>query len=124
MIRSLTFASLASLFALTIGCSGAPGATQNDDSSDDALTGANGGLYIGSAPGLTGGISVHLANAKTTKCADGSRKSICAVFVVDYSNLNLSAADEKSLDDAFKAGQAVVKGKLAIGGASNGHETE
>src|SRR5690242_8539728 len=123
MFRSLALASIASLFALTIGCSGSPDA-QNDDSTDDALTASNAGYFVGTAPGLTGGISVHLANAKTTKCADGSKKSICGVFVVDYSQLNLGAGDEQSLDDAFKSGQAVVKGKLSMGGASNGHETQ
>jgi Domain of unknown function (DUF6748) len=113
MFRALSLVSLASLFALTVGCSGSPDA-QGEDTTDDALTASNTGYFVGFGPGLTGGISVHLANAKTTKCADGSRKGVCGIFSIDYSQLHLGAGDEKALDEAFQAGHAVIKGRLAM----------
>lgn len=113
MLRSIALASIASLLALTVGCSGAPDASPGD-STDDALSAQNGGYFVGVAPGLTGGISVHLANAKTTTCADGTKKSVCGIASVDYSALNLSSAEQTALDSAFKAGHAVIKGKLGM----------
>lgn len=112
MLRTLALASVASLFALTVGCSGSPDASP-DDSTDDALSASLSGFYTSTGPGVTGGIAVRLANAKTTKCVDGSKQSLCEILTVDYSKLGLSDSDAKALDAAFQAGHAVVKGKLA-----------
>ncbi len=115
MFRSMLLASVASLFALTVGCSGSPdGATDNNsaDSTDDALSTKGGGLFLGKGPGLTGGVSVALANAKTTGCADGSKKSVCAVLGVDFGKLNLDSATETKLSAGFQSGYVVVKGKI------------
>jgi hypothetical protein len=113
MFRTLALASVASLFALTVGCSGSPDGTDNAaNSTDDALSTKGGGYFVGTGPGLTGGVSVRLANAKTTACADGAKKSVCAVLGVDFGALKLGNAAATNLSDAFKAGHVVVKGRL------------
>jgi hypothetical protein len=111
MFRSLALASVASLFALTIGCSGSPdGATAV--STDDALSAKSTGYFLGNGPGVTGGVSVSMANAKTTACPDGSKKSACAVLGVDFGKLALDSATETKLSNGFRDGYVVVHGKL------------
>jgi hypothetical protein len=110
MLRSLSLATVASLFALTIGCSGSPEGAS--DSTDDALSAKSSGFFLGKGPGLTGGVSVALANAKTTACPNGSKKSVCAVLGVDFGKLNLDSATETKLSTGFRDGYVVVKGKL------------
>jgi len=111
MFRSLVLASVASLLALTIGCSGSPDGA-NADSTDDALSAKSSGYFLGNGPGVTGGVSVALANAKTTACTDGSKKSACAVLGVDFGKMNLDTATETKLSNGFRDGYVVVHGKL------------
>ncbi len=113
MFRSLaSVASVASLFALTLGCSGSPDGATDPDSTGDALSAKSSGYFVGKGPGLTGGVGVALANAKSTACTDGSKKSVCAVLGVDFNKLNLDSATETKLATGFKAGYVVVRGKL------------
>ena len=112
MFRSLALASVASLLALTIGCSGSPDGANASDSTDDALTAKSSGFFLGKGPGLTGGVSVALANAKNTACTDGSKKGVCAVLGVDFGKLNLDAATATKLSNGFRDGYVVVHGKL------------
>ncbi len=112
MFRSLALASVASLFALTVGCSGSPDGATGPDSTDDALSAKAGGYFVGMGPGITGGVGVRLANAKSTTCVNGKKSSVCAVLGVDFGGLHLGSAIESSVGDAFKAGHVVVKGHI------------
>ena len=114
MIRTLTIASLASLFALSIGCA-VPTSAPAGESTDDALTAgaSSSGYFTGTAPGLTDGLSVHLLNASSTKCGDGSKKALCDVGSLDFSALKLGGKDEAALENAFGAGRVIVKGHLS-----------
>jgi hypothetical protein len=111
MLRSLALASIASLFALTVGCSGSPdGAT---DSTGDAVTAAKAdAFFVGMGPGVTGGVGVRIANATSTACANGKKASVCGVLGVDMAGLHLDTTTAGSVADAFASGHAIVQGHL------------
>jgi len=110
MFRSLALASVASLLALTIGCSGSPDGAS--DSTDDAVTAKADSFFVGMGPGVTGGVGVRVANATSTACVNGKKSSVCGVAGVDFAGLHLDTKTEGSIASAFAAGHVVVKGHI------------
>lgn len=111
MIRTVAALALAPLFALALGCSGAPDSASTD-ATGDALTGNPASGYFFGLGGAKTGLSVHLANAKATACADGQKRTACAVHDLDLNGLKLDAKTAATVGDAFNAGHAVVQGHI------------
>jgi hypothetical protein len=107
-ILSLGIAITLSLLA----CSGSSSdAAPNGDTGDEQD--ATAAKFWVAQPG-PGPFVVKLANRTKTACGDGTSSATCTVFMVDYSALNLSASDQAKLDGAFRAGHAIVQGKLDV----------
>src|SRR5205085_643386 len=58
--------------------------------------------------------SVKAVNEAKTKCADGTSTASCDVVGLDLSALQLTDAKQAKLEKAFRAGHALLKGKIAF----------
>ncbi len=116
----LPFALIAVSCALT-GCVADTG-DQPADESDD-VTASNSGVFIATANEKAGGdiayiTTVKRANMAKTKCDDGKSHATCIVGGLDFSALHLSAAKQQQIDAAFRAGHALLEGKLVAAPAN------
>ncbi len=109
-----------SMFAA--GCVGSAG-DPTTSAAEEELTAKNTGLFVALSNEPSGGdfaniTTIKRASSSKTKCADGSSAASCTAIGLDFSALNLSATKEAKLDAAFRAGHAVLQGKLQNTAAS------
>lgn len=131
MLRNLTLA-LVPLFSLSIAACATPvedelaGDADTEDTVDGKADGAPGGTYTyyairadlrRCAFPLCGGFFVDRVNASKTTCHDGTKAEACYTPVLDWSEANLSQAQQDAL--VGKAGSlgdgvhALVRGRFA-----------
>jgi hypothetical protein len=91
--------------------------------SEEDLTAKSTGLFVATSNEPAGGdianiTQVKRANSTKTKCADGKSRATCSIVGLDFSALGLSDSKEAKLDAAFRAGHAILQGKIQNGKGS------
>jgi len=61
---------------------------------------------------VCGGVLVSLVNRRATRCADGTWAAQCHAPILDWSALGLDGSETLALEDAFRAGRVLARGRL------------
>ncbi len=103
--------------ALTLGGCVAQTGDEPAVSDSEDVTASPSGVFVATANEKAGGdiafiTTVARPNMKTTKCDDGKLHATCVIGSLDVSALHLTPAKQLKLEEAFRAGHALVKGTV------------
>src|SRR5207253_9080020 len=113
-MRSIVL-SLALVSTFTLG--GCVAQTADDGSDTEDATASASGIFVVTKNEKAGGdiafiTTVKRANMASTKCDDGKAHATCIIGEVDLGSLHLSSAKQLKLEQAFRAGHALLKGTV------------